>query len=97
MITDEIFTKNGESHYYWPHLFDGGNSTKCGGCRYFAEDEKSKSPYFRTGECKSIAHQTDRGSIHRQNGWDRTASSSTACRWWFPIAKQPGEQEELHD
>ena len=96
MNEDEIVMIKGEPHYVIPHLYPDGNSCKCYKCRYFAEDPKSRkhSPYSFDGECRSMAHQTERGYTHRKNGWDWTVSNC-GCKWWFPIEKEPGEQEGM--
>ena len=97
-MNDETFTFKGELHYVWPHRFPNGNSAKCGDCRYFSEDLKSKSIWYhiQTGECHSNAHQTERGHTHRIKGWDKT-NSINGCHWWFPIEKQEGENETFID
>ena len=91
-MTDEIFITKGEAHFVRPHVFYGGNSVRCGMCRYFREDPKSKDPYVKTGDCLSKAHVAD---------WEQVGSGRTEdihfCRWWFPIEKQEGEQEDLFD
>ena len=89
-MTGEIFYKNGEPHFVWPHRYVGGNSTRCGWCRYFVEDRKSKDPRLKTGECRSKAAEADRTHIFTRNTAD-----IHCCRWWFPIEKQKGEQEAL--
>ena len=94
MNEDEFVMIKGEPHYVIPHFYPDGNSCKCYKCRYFVEDEKTKRPMMRTGECHSAAHQTERGCTHRVKGWDKTADIH-GCKWWFPIDKQPGEQEDL--
>jgi len=95
-MTSEIVTYKGESHYTIPHLYPDGNSCKCYKCRYFVEDQriKRRSRFGFDGECHSKAHQTEKGYTHRKIGWDMTMSYG-GCKWWFPIEKQPGEQEEL--
>lgn len=93
-MDDKTFIIKGEIHYVNPHKYENGNSTMCYRCRYFAEDVKQKYPYKKTGECRSMAHQTERGYTHRQKGWDRT-EDNWSCHWWFPIGKQPGEQEQI--
>ena len=79
MITEEIMNIKGESHFVMPHRFDGGNSVRCGRCRYFDPDEKTKDARVWTGRCVSKAAETDRTHIFTE----RTADVHS-CRWWFP-------------
>ena len=85
-MNDDVFTFKGEPHYVRPHGYDKGYTTRCETCRYFAEDEKSKSiwAHIKTGECHSIAQHTERGYIHRTKGWDKF-NGIDSCKWWFPI------------
>ena len=91
---DLVVTIKKEPHYRWPHSYVNGNSARCEDCRYYLADRKPKVAFARTGECRSKAHQTERGYTHRRTGWDYTSAGSS-CKWWFPIGTQPDEQEEL--
>jgi len=79
MNTEEIMNIKGEPHFVQPHRFDGGNSVRCSGCRYYAADEKTKDPRVWTGRCVSRAAETDRTHIFTE----RTADVYS-CQWWFP-------------
>jgi len=80
LMTDEVIIVKGEPHYLWPHLFDGGNSSRCGKCRYFTPEEKSKDVRFQTGQCISEASKADRTHI-----FTRKTADIHSCRWWFPV------------
>ena len=91
---DKIVMIKKEPHYVWPHSYVNGNSTRCEDCRYFVPDLKQRYPYHKTGECHSMAHQTERGYTHRTKGWDKT-ESIWRCHLWFPIGEQEGPEAEL--
>ena len=90
---DLVVTVKKEPHYRWPHSYVNGNSARCGDCRYFVADLKSKLSFTQTGRCHSVASHTERGNVHSKI-WDITSANSN-CKWWFPIEAQPGEQAEL--
>ena len=93
MITDEIFTSHGEPHFVWPHRFVDGNSPRCDGCRYYAPKthwQGGEQVELRAGRCRSKARLSDRGQVA-----PGATFRDSMCRWWFPIGKIEGEQEEL--
>ena len=92
-MNDAIVTIRKETHYIWPHMFDGGNSVRCGDCRYFRRSTlilHGEPVELEEGTCTSKAHTRDRGQVAP---WFATKSGN--CKWWFPIGKVEGEQEEL--
>ena len=76
----EVFIVKGEPHYVWPMDILNGNYPKCYQCHYYKPHQKPS--LYWDGECLSVAHNTERGYLHRKGGNDYT-SERNACRWFF--------------
>lgn len=82
----EVFQTKGELHYVWPIDMLNGNFPRCDQCIYYKQYEKPG--YSWDGECTSVAHNTERGYLHRVHGNDYTTRNS-CCKWFFLLEDVP--------
>ena len=87
----EVCIIKDEPHYVWPIDMLNGFSPRCSQCIYYKQYQKP-GPHW-DGECTSVAHNTERGYLHRAHGNDYT-DQGNKCKWFFLEVDLPKQEEQ---